>query len=94
MGLQLRIRLALRFLKESPSGGNVGSDGHYICVLTSAFCRTALSAQRRSEGVGHQRAVRPHATVDILHCHVHRYQPTNPLTNNAAAPANATAHSL
>ena len=33
--------------------------------LTSAFCRTALSAERRGVGVGQQRAVRPRGHLSI-----------------------------
>src|SRR5262249_37547244 len=34
---------------------------HWLCALTFAFCRAALSAKRRGRGVGQQRAVRRHA---------------------------------
>src|SRR5207244_613148 len=50
---------------ELSNGPLIGLDGtghthSYGRSLTFAFCRTALSAQRRGVGVGQQRAVRLH----------------------------------
>src|SRR5688500_1549619 len=73
---EVPTRVVALVFKVAPKKNNTalfpGMDGarRHLCCLTSAFCRTALSAQRRSGGVGQQRAVR---------CHECPHLPASPL---------------